>query len=90
MRARNIKVHIEELVLHGFEPGDRHDIAAAVERELSQLLAQNFTEHVAHDWLRNDLAQASVDAGSFHVAANSRPNSIGSQIALALLGGITK
>ena len=33
MRTSNIKLHIEELVLHGFAPGDRYTIADAVERD---------------------------------------------------------
>ncbi len=32
-----ISVRIEELVLHGFDPRQRHAIGAAVERELARL-----------------------------------------------------
>ncbi len=31
----NIELHIEELVLHGFSPNDRHAIGEAVQRELT-------------------------------------------------------
>ena len=34
MNPRQIDVHIEELVLHGFAHGDRWDVADAIEREL--------------------------------------------------------
>ena len=37
----SIEMHIEELVLHGFEPGDRHAIGDAVERELARLLSEH-------------------------------------------------
>jgi hypothetical protein len=36
---RRIEVHIENLVLHGFDPRQRHAIADAVEAELARLLA---------------------------------------------------
>ena len=42
MTARSkpsVEVHIDELVLHGFAPGDRRGIGDAVERELARLLA---------------------------------------------------
>ena len=41
--AGNIELHIEELVLHGFEPGDRHRIGEAIERELARLFAEQGT-----------------------------------------------
>ena len=36
MTPRSIELHIEELVLHGFAPGDRYRIGEAVEQELAQ------------------------------------------------------
>jgi hypothetical protein len=38
-RPRAIEVHINELVLHGFDPADRHQIGEAVRVELGELLA---------------------------------------------------
>ena len=35
-----IDLHIEELVLHGFDPRDRHAIADAVQQELTRLVAE--------------------------------------------------
>jgi hypothetical protein len=40
MSPREIDVHIEELVLHGFAPGGRWQIGDALEHELRQLLAE--------------------------------------------------
>ena len=37
--AMQFELNIEELVMHGFTPGDRHRIGEAVEQELTQLLA---------------------------------------------------
>jgi hypothetical protein len=90
MKRPNIKLHIEELVLHGFPPRDRYVIADAVERELSHLLARQFSGRVASTSLTNDVDQSSLDAGAFHVAPNARPNSIGAQIARAVHGGLAK
>lgn len=36
----NIELHIEELVLHGFDPRDRHAIADAVQSELTRLVGE--------------------------------------------------
>ncbi len=38
--SRNVELHIEELVLHGFDPRDRHAIADAVQQELTRLVAE--------------------------------------------------
>lgn len=86
MKRPAIKVHIEQLVLHSFEPHDRHAIADAVQRELSSLLAmesQSPQPSVFSDRPR-------IDAGSFHAERNAGPSSIGAQIAQAVHGGITK
>ena len=37
-RPRAIEVHIDELVLHGFDAADRHSIGDAVQVELAELL----------------------------------------------------
>ena len=36
----NVELNIEELVLHGFPPGEHQHIGEAVERELSRLFAE--------------------------------------------------
>lgn len=40
MSRRNVEVRIEELVLRGFPPGEKHRIRDAVERELSRLFVE--------------------------------------------------
>ncbi len=82
----NVQVNIEELVLHGFDPGDRHRIGAAVERELARLFAEEnlpstFTQggHVAR-----------LDGGAIQVAAGAPADRIGSQIAQAVYGGVKR
>jgi len=77
-----IRLHIEELVLHGFAPGDRHQIGAAVEQELSRLMAEQPPA------IGKNMSLPQVDGGSFQIKNAARPASIGSQIAGAIHGGI--
>ena len=81
--AQNIELHIEELVLHGFLPGNRHHIAAAVEAELTRL----FTEQGIPPALSAGTAVPSVDAGAFHMAPGAKPAAVGQQIAGSVYNG---
>ncbi len=84
LKPRNVQVHIEELVLHGFRPGERYDIADAVQRELAGL----FESHGVSPSLLQSGAVARLDGGAFKVAARSRTAAVGYQIAKALYGGL--
>jgi hypothetical protein len=77
-----INLHIEELVLHGFAPGDRHGIADAVEQELTRLFSE---QPLA---ARKNISLAQLDGGSFALENNARPAKVGGQIAGAVHGGI--
>jgi len=84
MMPKNVELHIEELVLRGFAPGDRYRIGEAVERELTRLLADR--------GVPQSLAEvgeiASVDGGAFEVAPGSRAEAVGAQVAKAVYGGL--
>jgi hypothetical protein len=88
LRRPNLELHIEELVLHNFAPGERYTIADAVERELARLLATDM------NWLPHELIARSglarVDTGDFQVSAGAGAHHVGVQIAQAVHGGITK
>jgi len=86
MRRPNIELHIEELVLHGFAPGDRHRIGEAVERELQRL----FAEQGAPLSLMQGGAMEHLDGGSFGVAVGSRAEVVGAQLAQAVYGRFTQ
>ena len=73
MRPARVEVHIEELVLHGFAPGQRYRIAEALERELTRLLAERGLSP----------GRPPVD-GAFEVRAGARPEVVGRQVAAAL------
>lgn len=72
-----IELHIEELVLHGFEARDRHRIAGEVERELARLVGKGD----GLKGLRGDLTFERVNAGVFQVQAGMKPQAAGKRIA---------
>jgi len=82
----NIELHIEELVLHGFEPHDRYRIGDAVERELVRL----FTEQGVPQSLANGGEIDKLDGGGFEVAPGSKAEVIGAQVARAVYGGLSR
>jgi hypothetical protein len=86
MMPRNIELHIEELVLHGFAPGDRYRIGAAMERELARLFAEKNT--LAS--LTQEQEVARLDGGTFEVEPGSVAEAIGTQLAQAVHGGLSK
>lgn len=80
----NVELHIEELMLHGFAPGDRYRVGEAVERELQRLLA----EQGAPDLLNGSVVLARIDAGSFNLDQNAKSEMIGAQVAQAIYSGL--
>ena len=80
-----IEVHIDELILHGFPPADRHPIGGAVERELARLFAgQGLPRNLA-----SGSAVGQLDGGAFNVAPGTTPEAIGVQIAQAIYSGLS-
>ena len=90
MKQPNIRLHIEELVLHSFAPGDRYAIVDAVQQELSRLLAAQFVNPNSKSTLSELSSHEHLDAGAFQIEQGSRPASIGHQIAQAIHGGLAK
>ena len=82
----NVRLHIDELVLDGFPPVDRYRIAAAVEAELARLLA----DQGVPSGLEKGGTIDRLDAGSFGLASDARPDRIGVQVAQAVYGGLTR
>jgi hypothetical protein len=82
---REVRLHLDELVLHGFNRGDRTRIGDAVQAELARLLGERVPPGLAEGRPREAL-----DAGAFTVARGARPADVGAQVAQALyraLGG---
>ena len=86
MKPGNIELHIEELILHGFDSGDRYRIGAAVEAELARL----FAEQGVPPSLIHGGEVAHLDGGAFEVAPGSGAEAIGDQVAQALYGGLNR
>jgi hypothetical protein len=79
-----IHLHIEELVLHGFSPGDRHRIGEAMQYELARLL----TEQATPPALAKSAAIDRLNGGTFQMTSAPRPEATGAQVARAVFGGL--
>lgn len=86
MKPGNIELHIEELVLHGFEPGDHYRIAQAVEAELTRL----FAEQGVPPSLVQGGGIPHLDGGTFEAAPGSTAETIGARVAQTLYGGLNR
>jgi hypothetical protein len=81
----NVELRIEELVLHGFPPGDHHRIGDAVQLELSRL----FTERGVPPSLVHSLEDIPhVDGGTLEIPRRPTSKVVGAQVARALYGGL--
>jgi hypothetical protein len=80
MKPREIDVHIEELVLHGFARAARDLIGAELERTLSTLLVER---GLPPSWQRNP---ERIDACTVHRNPPMPPVTTGEHIAHAIHG----
>lgn len=83
MKPARIEVHIEELILRGFERGDRQVIAEAVQRELADL----FESRGLSPAILQSVEIARLDGGAFRVTTGKTAG-VGRQIAKAIYGGL--
>jgi hypothetical protein len=82
----DVHVHIEALVLDGFDPSDRYGIGEAVERELARLLAEGDLPSP----LAGSAFLARVDGGSFDMPPGATAEDIGLGVARAAYGGLPR
>jgi hypothetical protein len=82
----NVKLHIERLVLEGLDiaPGQRRLLRAAVETELTRLLAEGGLA----PQLSSGVALPSLRAGAIQLTNETGATHLGAQIAGAVYGGI--
>jgi hypothetical protein len=73
-----IELHIDELVLEGFDARDRRAIADVLQRELGRLLAER-----GGPWTPS--AAERIDAGAVAVARGVAARDVGAAVAAALL-----
>lgn len=86
MISRNLELNIEKLVLYGFVPADRARIGAAVQQELTRLLAERGVPLS----LERGGAISHIDAGAFEMSSATKPDAIGIQIAQTIYGGLNQ
>lgn len=82
--APTIRLHIEELVLQGFQGTQRHQIGEAVERELARL----FGERGVPRPLSESTTIEALNGGSFQMKSRPKAETIGSDLARAIYGGL--
>jgi hypothetical protein len=73
-----IEIEIDELVLHGFPPGDRYRIGEAVQTELARI----FVERGLSGNALQDVTADRLDSGTFNLTAGAA--AVGSRIAAAV------
>ncbi len=83
-------LHIDSLVLHGFQAIDRHVLAAALERELARLLGSTgAASHLtAGGGPKDGLHLYRLDAGSIAVPHDASAAAVGVEVAKALYQGL--
>jgi hypothetical protein len=83
---KDIEINIEELVLNGFSPSDKHRIGNAVKMELSRL----FAEKGCPEKFTNGVKIAEINAGEFKTSIQSNPRTTGNQIAQSIYNGLSR
>jgi hypothetical protein len=88
--AAALDLRIDELVLHGFAPSDRHALAAAIERELARLFREGGVPPTLLDRGQGEriLDSYRLDAGSFAVPHDAPADAVGMQVARAIHRGL--
>lgn len=86
LRARAVEVHIEQLVLEGVAPSERHRVSEAVQRELSRLLGAS--GGLPSVWERGARLER-IDAGAMAVGEPG-PQATGVRIARAVHRGLRR
>jgi hypothetical protein len=86
----NLVLHIDELVLHGFSPADRHRIADAVRAELElQLAGPGAVERLGLLGDPPGVPIDRLDAGSLRISEPAHPAAIGAQVGGALASALS-
>jgi len=80
-----IEVNIDELVLHGFPAGERYQVAADLQMELTRL----FTEKGLPASFNSAVMIERLNAGSFQFNNENKKVSPGSQIASSVYDSFT-
>lgn len=86
MAPRQIDLHIDEVVLHGFDGLEGTALRPALERELARLL----TEHgLPHSWVA-DARIVRLNGTALKALPNAAAPEVGRQVACAVYGGLKR
>jgi hypothetical protein len=83
---KNIEINIEELVLEGFAPFDKFNVANALERELIRLM----NVHGIPTSLTKDNTVSLINAGTFRINQTAGSDSLCGQIANSIYAGLNR
>ena len=75
-----LELHIEELLLDGFDPRDRHRIADELQRALTLLLGES--QHTGIE--QQDKQIECLDAGAVSIPRDAPSSDVGSHVAGAI------
>jgi phage head maturation protease len=75
--VKNIHLHIDQLVLRGFRPEDRHGFAIGLQRELARMLSD--TQTATQLAKRGDLSRLSL--GRLTIRHGDTPQQLGAHVA---------
>ena len=83
VRPGRVELHIDELVLHGFDPTDHYRIGETVERELARL----FSERGVPPSLAQDREILDLRGGTFEASPGAGTETVGTRVARAVYEG---
>jgi hypothetical protein len=81
---KRVVIHIESLVLNGFRYEDRHTIAAALQEELTRVLAAPMTARQ----LASSGNRPRLRLGNVHFAPKTKPREVGAATGRAVAQGL--
>lgn len=81
---RPVRIQIDELVLYGFDPGERHRIAAAAQKELARLVQNEGAPAFAGIASPVD----NLDAGAIRIPSGATARAAGVRIAASIYQGL--
>jgi hypothetical protein len=84
LKPRAVELHVGQLVLEGFRPGDRHRIGAAMERELARLMS----EHGVPAALGAGGEVPVLRAPAAALPADASPSILGARLARSVYGAL--
>ena len=85
---KRIVLHIDHLLLKGFQHADRHDIAHGIASGVQQELTRLFREPQAAGQLMQLGNTAKLSIGKVYISHDANPRRAGAQIARGISKGI--